>query len=210
MLLQDVCKSKNTAYETNWLREIWNCVIISWQYERHFNTLYPMKGNSTHLKQFLKVFVLVMLSLNILIAISHDWIVGFHCVLCGLYVHAPRLQNTILQRRDYVSHLFNTLPYSLTGNLILWKFLLKSRLEVYELMLCLQMLKTQVNPFRILIKWRVLFYLFILFYKSLCFSYVCRHICVGVTCIIYESEHTQRPEELPWGHIIASSGPLQG
>lgn len=157
-----------------------------------------------------KVFVLVMLSLNIFIAISHDWIVGFHCVLYGLYVHAPKLQNTILQRRDYVSHLFNTLPYSLPGNLILWKFLLKSRLEVYELMLCLQMLKTQVNSFSILIKWRVLFYLFILFYKSLCFSYVCRHICVGVACIIYASEHTQRPGELPWGHIIASSGPLQG
>lgn len=202
-----MCKSRNIAYKTNWLGEIWKCAIIRWQYERHFDTLYPMKRNSTHLKQFLKVVVLVMLSLNILIAISHDWIVGFHRVLCGLYVHAHKLQNTILQRRYYVSHLFNTLPYSLTDNLILWKFLLKSRLGLYELTLCLQMLKTQVNPSSILIKWRVLFYIFIILWK-LYFSYVCSHICVGVTCIIYASEHTQRPEELSWGHIIASSGPL--
>lgn len=51
-------------------------------------------------------------------------------------------------------------------------------------------------------------YLYFILWK-LYFSYVCSHICVSVTYIIYASEHTQRPEKLSWGHIIASSETLQ-
>lgn len=73
---------QKTAYKANWLREIWSYLAINWQYVRHFDTVYPVKENATQLQQILRSFC-VMLSLNMLIVISTDWIaVVFFIVFC--------------------------------------------------------------------------------------------------------------------------------